>query len=134
MMAAPPPLLGESPAFHAALAHVSPDDAARDTMVKLASTYPPEDIVKRLDSMLEATETYTTAKGASYTRPSWGPRAKGLELLLAYIIGRPIERQQVIKTTAPLSLEDLVEQAKASPVFLESLIGLLNRIKEEKTS
>lgn len=112
--------------------HVSPDDAARDTMMMLASEYAPERLKEKLNEMLEATETYTNAKGVGYTRPLWSVRAKAVELLLAYIVGRPIERQQIIKTSAPATLDDLIAQAEASPVFLDSLLSLLGHLKAKR--
>jgi hypothetical protein len=115
-----------------ALAHVSPDDAARDTMLTLAREFPPSALVVKLNAMLEATESYTSSTGKVITRPNWTPRAKALELLLAYIVGRPIERQQIIKTSAPATLDDLMAQAEASPVFLESLLSLLNHLKAKR--
>lgn len=92
----------------------------------LAAKFPPDLLLDRLDEQMHA--TYFSAVAGEV--PDWPARHKGIELCLAYQLGRPIERQQVMQATAPMSWEALLKLAEASPVFRDTLLGMLESLRD----
>ncbi len=110
---------------------VNPLDTGREVALMLAARFSADYLERKLREMLNATETYVTKTGNEFTRPCWAPRMKALELLLAYQVGRPVERSQSIVVNEPPRREDLLEKAKRSPVFRASLVELIREVKEK---
>ena len=116
----------------AALAPIGMTDPAREIMAKLSATYTAEALIDELDALTSATIDYTNKKGETYSRPDYVTRLRSLELRFAYLIGRPVERQEIIKHSPPASIETLMADAKRSPVFRATLIDLLQNLTKDE--
>jgi len=103
--------------------------AGTKMMETLAARFEPEQLCLLLEDLLNAeTPPIIDKAGNVHIRPDNGTRMRALEFVFAYIVGRPIERQQIIRANAPASLDDLIERAEKSPIFAQSLMALLERI------
>lgn len=97
----------------------------------LNQRFPDDILFDRLEELMTAETTYLTKMGEC-TNPDWAARAKGLSIAFAYKEGEPIKRQQIISSTAPTSWEDLMKLADKSPVFRDTLLGMLEGLKTQK--
>ena len=99
----------------------------------LARRFKPEELCDRIQEGLDAVISITTKDGKVLMREDHSTRLRFLELVFAYQIGRPIERQMVINATPPATLDDLMEKARSSPVFRKTFLGLLQSMDDEET-
>ena len=107
--------------------------AGTKMMETLAARFEPEQLCLLLEDLLNAeTPPIIDKAGNVHVRPDNTTRLRALEFVFAYIVGHPIERQQIRHAKAPASLDDLVERAEKSPVFAQSLMALLERITKPK--
>lgn len=105
---------------------------SKEIMDALAARYSPESLLDELEEMSTAVVTYTNSKGIVNSKPDYPTRFRSLELRFAYLIGRPVERQEIIKHSPPASIETLMADAKRSPVFRATLIDLLQNLTKEE--
>lgn len=99
-------------------------------METLAARFEPEQLCLLLEDLLNAeTPPIIDKAGVVHVRPDNTTRLRALEFVFAYIVGRPIERQQIIRSNAPASMDDLIARAERSPVFAASLMQVLERIQ-----
>lgn len=105
---------------------------SKEIMDSLAARYTPESLIDELDEMSQAVVVYTNSKGVVGSKPDYPTRFRSLELRFAYLIGRPVERQEIIKHSPPASIETLLEDAKRSPVFRKTLIDLLQSLTKDE--
>lgn len=97
----------------------------------IAREAPAERIIRALAGALEADMT----SRAGVKEPDYRTRLRAAEVLLAYAIGRPIERQQVITAHARGGLlDDLENRMKRSPSLRDALRSSLERADEESES
>lgn len=104
------------------------EDFSTGFMRAMQERFPASLLFDRLEDAMTAC-TVAKVEGAKYWRPDWGVRLKGLETAIAYLIGRPIERQQIMSSTAPASWEDILKLAGKSPVFRDTLMGMLREME-----
>lgn len=100
---------------------------SREFMRALQSNFPPELLCERLEEQMTAC-TFSRSGGLASYVPDWSARQRGIELAIAYIEGRPIERQQIMQSNAPMSWEAILGLANSSPVFRDTLLGMLTEI------
>ena len=105
---------------------------SKEIMDALAAKYTPEGLIAELDEMARAVVTYTNSKGVVNSKPDYPTRFRALELRFAYLIGRPVERQEIIKHSPPASIDSLMADAKRSPVFRATLIDLLQNLTKDE--
>lgn len=106
-------------------------DAARQMMATLARRIDPETLCNRIEEGLEAmTPPIQTKDGKIISRPDYATRLRYIDMAFAYLVGRPVERQEVITGKAPASLDDLVARAQQSPVFRDTMLALLQRLAD----
>jgi hypothetical protein len=98
----------------------------------LARRFAPEELCDRIQEGLDAVISITTKDGKVHVREDHSTRLRFLELVFAYQIGRPVERQMVITSTPPATLDDLMEKARSSPVFRQTFLRLLQDMDEGK--
>lgn len=110
---------------------IPPASSSQAITEALARRFEPEDLCNRIQEGLDATITITTKDGKVHTREDHSTRLRFLELVFAYQIGRPIERQMVINATPPATLDDLMEKARSSPVFRKTFMELLQAMEKE---
>lgn len=95
-------------------------------MDTLARRFNPDDLADRLEAMLDAeTPPIVTKDGKILVRPDNPTRLRALEFIYAYVVGRPIERQQIVNQTTGGSLEDFMAKCQASPVFRDTVLRML---------
>ena len=97
-------------------------------MTALQERFQPDQLFDRLEDAMLA-ESPFASNGITEYRPDWSARLKALDMAFAYQIGRPIERQQIISSNAPMSFDDLKKLAQNSPVFRETLISMLRDLE-----
>lgn len=103
-------------------------------MEALQRSYSPESIIDEIDALAQATVTYVTKDGREFSKPDFSTRLRAVELKIAYLIGKPIERQEVIQHRAPSTLADLEAKAAKSPVFKAGLKKLLAKLLKDDES
>ncbi len=109
-----------------------PAEDATQFMAVLSRRFTAENLCTRLTALMEAeTPPILDKAGVLHTRPDNGVRLRAVELALAYRLGRPVERQQIIHHEEQPSLEGIIKQAQASPVLVDTLIGLLTDIRRQ---
>lgn len=109
---------------------VTPTAAAVRIMEALARRFDAEELCDRIQDGLDAmTPGIVTKDGKVITRPDYSTRLRYIELLMAYQVGRPIERQMTINASPPATLEDLLEKARKSPVFRATLQDILRGLE-----
>jgi hypothetical protein len=82
--------------------------------------------VVALERCLEATHSfYDIITGKVITFPDYITRLAAVIIVLAYTDGKPVERREMVTRPAP-TLEELREQAKASPALREAIAELLD--------
>ena len=107
-----------------------PGQASTALMDALCRRFTPDSLCDTLAAGLEAmTPPIVTKAGEVLSKPDYATRLRYLELAFAYQVGRPIERQMVIQSSPPATLEDLMEKARASPVFRKTLLDLLSSLE-----
>lgn len=89
----------------------------------LAEKFPPERIVQKIEQLLEA--KYYTKDGKEHT----DTRAieSGLKLLLSYLIGLPVQRQEIVQVNCD-SLEELQRRAQQSPALRAAAARILDEL------
>jgi hypothetical protein len=92
--------------------------------------YPPEVVTAKIDRLLEAKRTYTTGSGKIVEHDDTATQAKGLEILLNRVLGKPLDQPEITKTTKATSFADLKERAQKSAPFKESLIEMLQELTQ----
>lgn len=111
---------------------VTVPQASLKFMETLARRFDPDKLADKLDEIMQAeTPPIVTKDGLVVTRPDYRTRLEGLKFVYAYVVGRPVERQEIINHRPPASMDDLLEQAKKSPVFLRTLMGMLQDMADE---
>lgn len=60
--------------------------------------------------------------------PNFGVQKQFLELITNHIVGRPIERQQIITAPKTSDLSELISSAQKSPILAETLVKVLQEI------
>lgn len=111
---------------------IHPVDAGRAIMEVLARKFTPDDLMRRLEEGLDAmTPPISTKDGNIVTRPDFPTRHRYIETILAYLVGRPVERQEIISRSAPATLDDLLAKARSSSVFREAMLNVLRRLETE---
>jgi hypothetical protein len=83
---------------------------------RLAERFTPDEICRRIEDLLDATHL----SGGGKQIPDNRAREGGLKLLLSYLVGLPVQRQEIVTVNFD-SLESLKERAKASPSLRASL-------------
>ena len=83
-----------------------------------------EKIVKAIETGLTATRHQWEGKAqCAYEVPDYGIRIKAAELALNYIIGRPVERQQIVVAhQRSIDPKELVEKSPALKRALKNLV------------
>lgn len=84
-----------------------------------------------LDELSHAETEVESKSGEIIVKPEWSIRMRATELKLAYLIGRPIQRQQVLQAQVQPGYEDLVAEARRSPAFRSTLRDLLREIEAQ---
>ena len=97
-------------------------------MEALSRRFTPDAICNTLENMLTAVEVSKNRLDEEIVRPAWHIRLKATETILAYMVGRPIERQMVLKAEQPATMDDLIVEAERSPAFAASLLAVLQKI------
>lgn len=97
-------------------------------MEALSRRFTPDSLCNTLQAMLTAVEESKNRLGEVIERPAWHIRLKATETILAYMVGRPIERQMLLRAEAPATMDDLISEAERSPAFAASLLALLQKI------
>jgi len=93
-----------------------------DVVAAIADKFGGEKIAKLLEELCEAESMTNGGK----LRPDHRTRLAAVSLVLAYLIGRPVERQEIISVNLDAdSSEGLFERLKASPALRSSLKQLL---------
>lgn len=109
----------------------NPPDSGRHVSSTSADNQPEPEIsarlaakaIQELDKQLEATKCVVIGDGASKDVPDYPTRQKAIELVLAYRLGRPIERQ--VKLTGGFqSHNDKVAALCATPEGLRMAIAV----------
>ena len=93
-------------------------------MRHLSERFPPELIAKKIAELLDATHVTAGNRTIADNRA----REAGLKLLLGYLIGLPVQRQEII-TRHTSTLEELQAKVKNSPELRRAIAELL----DEKT-
>lgn len=107
----------------------NPTNITPHLLAQLAEQFPPEVIVEKIHDLLEATHV---TKGGQ-TIPDNRAREAGLKILMAYQIGLPIQRQEVV-TTQFDSLDEMQQRLKNSPALKAAVAKLLASGNAEKES
>lgn len=102
-----------------------PRQINKEVVLALARRVSPDVIAAKIESLM------------NMTRPTkYGPAAdvrameSGIKLYLAYVIGLPTQRQEVISVTLDAdSMVGLRERLKASPAMRQTLAGLLEEVE-----
>jgi len=97
----------------------------------LENLFSVDEVESMYRGLMSADRIYRDRNGKEVRCPDHHTRLAALKDYMDRVVGRPIERQQVIHSNAPASLEDLMTKAKKSPVFNASLRELLERLKVE---
>lgn len=106
-------------------------DASRRMLEALARKITPEKLCARILEGLDATTPpIKTKDGNIVSRPDYATRLRYVEMSYAYLVGRPVERQEIITGKAPASLDDLIARAEQSPVFRDTMLALLQRLAD----
>ena len=109
------------------LTHYAEVNAAMAAEILAMSS--PEQIVAEMDEIQRKACTYDR-HGNEY--PDWRTRLAVLTLKLHYLLGKPIERQQIVTATVSGENETaLIERLAKSPAMREALRGVLG--EAEKT-
>jgi hypothetical protein len=93
----------------------SPRNVTPELIAHLAEKFSPELIAKKLEALLNATHVTAGGKVIDDNRA----QEAGLKLLLAYLVGLPIQRQEIINVHVA-GMQELTDKAMASPA-LQSL-------------
>ncbi|MBK1883675.1 hypothetical protein JIN85_14755 [Luteolibacter pohnpeiensis] len=103
---------------------LSPGTFNRELQTALAEIYSTEEISAYIDSLLVA-----TFKG----QPDNRTRLAALTLLMAYLVGKPVERQEVVSVNVDAdSLVGIEERLRTSPTLCRALGDALERVKNEQ--
>ena len=96
-------------------------------MNTLASRFDPNELADRLRDLMDAElPPIMTKDGTIITRPDNSTRLRAIEFIFAYVVGRPIERQQIVTQSTGGTMEDFAERLAQSPVLRKTLRGLLD--------
>lgn len=100
-------------------------------MDALARRFSADDLADKLHEMMEAMHPpITTRDGKLIERPDSATRLRAIEFVYAYVVGRPIERQQIVTSQQGGTIEDLINKAATSPVFAKTARNLLQNLLE----
>ncbi len=86
----------------------------------LAGRFSPEFIAGKIDELLNATHVTKGGKRIADNRA----REAGLKLLMAYLIGLPVQRQEIVQVNFD-SLEELQRRAQQSPALRAAVAKIL---------
>lgn len=104
----------------------NPGDINKQVCAVLAQVVPPEVIAKTIDDMLAATRITKAGR-----EPDFRAREAGAKLWLAYAVGMPIQRQEVVSVNLDAdSAVGLRERLKSSPALRNALRGMLSEIED----
>jgi hypothetical protein len=99
-----------------------------DVVAAIADKFGGEKIAKLLEELCEA-ESLTNGGKA---RPDHRTRLAAVTLVLAYLIGRPVERQEIVSVNLDAdAATGLAERLKSSPALRSSLKKLLEDVEDE---
>lgn len=100
-------------------------------MDALARRFSADDLANKLESLMGAMlPPIMTKDGALIERPDNSTRLRAIEFVYAYVVGRPIERQQIVTSQQGGTIEDLINKAATSPVFAKTARNLLQNLLE----
>jgi hypothetical protein len=108
---------------------VTGGDPARAVMDALAGRFTPEVLCAKLEDLMGFEKTYMNRNGDTISSPDGTVQLKAVETIIAYLVGRPIERQQVMTVAQPATMNDLLDKARKSPVFRSTLRQLLDGLE-----
>ena len=98
-------------------------------MDALARRFSANDLADKLESLMGAMlPPNMTKDGALIERPDNSTRLRAIEFVYAYVVGRPIERQQIVTSQQGGTIEDLINKAATSPVFAKAARNLLQNL------
>jgi hypothetical protein len=101
-----------------------------DVVSAVASKFGGEKIAELLDELCRAESMTNGGK----LRPDHRTRLAAVTLVLAYLVGRPVERSEVVTVNLDAdSMTGLRERLKSSPAMRDALAGLLAEVAEEST-
>lgn len=97
---------------------------------ELARRFPASALADKLESIMSATTPpILTRDGDVVSRPDYPTRLRAIDLTLAYLVGRPIERTMSIRAEKPQTPDALLEEATKSPAMLDMLLEALSAAK-----
>ena len=99
-------------------------------MDEMMRRIPPSRIVDKLESLIDAKRWTGKGKGAREV-PDLTAQALGLRYIVPYILGLPVQHQEII-TTHVESENQLVERMRYSPATLRHMEALIEQIKAEQ--
>jgi len=112
-------------------------DRASDGAIiaELSRRFTPEKICNRLEALCDAmTPPIKTKDGNLVSRPDCSTRLRALDMLLAYLVGRPIERSMSIRADKPVTWDDMQREASQSPAMRETAIAALIAMRSGNAS
>lgn len=100
-------------------------------MDSLARRFNADDLADKLHGMMDAMlPPIQTRNGKLIERPDNSTRLRAIEFVYAYVVGRPIERQQIVTSQHGGTIEDIINKAATSPVFAKTARNLLQNLLE----
>jgi len=101
-----------------------------EIMDELARRFHASELADKLEAIMSATTPpIVTRDGDVVTRPDYPTRLRAIDLTLAYLVGRPIERTLAIRAGKPQTPESLLDDAAKSPAMCDALIDALVAIR-----
>lgn len=99
-----------------------PTSLGREIMAAIAAKIPPSKIADTIHKLLDSSRTLKNGTVLADTRAM----EAGVKLYLAYMVGVPVQRQEVINVNVDADASaGLLERLKASPAFRDQLGKLL---------
>lgn len=113
--------------------HLAAGKADAAMMDELQRRFTPAKLADRLEALLDAmTPPIALKSGEVVSKPDCTTRLRACDLILAYIVGRPIERSLSIRAEQPQTPEALLEEATKSPAMLDMLLDALLAAKAKR--
>ena len=97
-----------------------PGNVTPALVAHLASRFSPEFIAGKVEELLNATHVTQGGREIADNRA----REAGLKLLMAYLVGLPVQRQEIVQVSFD-SLEELQKRAQQSPALRSAVAKIL---------
>jgi hypothetical protein len=107
----------------------TPGTLATRVQEALEGEFAPQELAGYYRELMQADRIYYDRHGKEHRAPDHQVRMAALRDYMDRAHGRPPERQLIIHHEEQPSLDGIIKQAQASPVLLDTLIGLLMELK-----